>query len=702
MKDFWQRCLVGLFHLLILTSPFIFTWVNEELFEFNKMLLIYAFTGLICTAWINRMATKKQLIFRKTPLDIPLTLFLISQLISTLLSMHPQTSVWGYYTRFHGGLASYVSYSLLYWAFVSNVSAAQVPGFLASLSISGTLAALYAIPEHFGHSPSCFLITEGKAFDVSCWVQDVKTRVFGTFGQPNWLAAFAVTVMPISTALLLLPKRTFLTGFKWTLVFSACSSTLWAALLFTGSRSGFLAGVIALATLALLTITQTLSKKSFTYSKSMTLIAVSTSIVLITAIFGSPFTPSLSSFITSMQKPDSSTQQPSPEAPQPAGPALEVGGTESGVIRAIVWEGAVKVWLRHFWFGSGVETFAYSYYLDRPVSHNTVSEWDFLYNKAHNEFLNFLATTGLVGFATYLGLLGSIIILCFKTLFQKSKQTQSKYSSEVTILASGVIASTVGLSISNFFGFSTVIVTMLLFLLPAVIVVLREAPLSLKTTQPTKNSLDSTDATSVAVIIPVISLLLVWWWIAAIVTTWKADFLYTQGKNYLDQSNLGEGIQLLEQAHALAPNEGVIIDDLSFGYAQAAATLGQSGDATNAAQFAEKSISYSDLAIEKNPVQINFYRTRARVFTYLSLLDPKFLNHALEALNLAQTKAPTDAKIMFNRALMTRELGDLPAALTLINTVLELKPNYDAAKITQTEISSDIAKNATKSGTIRP
>jgi putative inorganic carbon (hco3(-)) transporter len=60
-------------------------------------------------------------------------------------------------------------------------------------------------------------------------------------------------------------------------------------------------------------------------------------------------------------------------------------------------KGAWELTKKYPLFGSGVETFAYSYYNVRPVEHNLVTEWDFLYNKAHNEFLNYAATTGFVG-----------------------------------------------------------------------------------------------------------------------------------------------------------------------------------------------------------------------------------------------------------------------------------------------------------------
>jgi len=38
-----------------------------------------------------------------------------------ILSLDPHTSIWGYYSRFNGGLLSIISYIFLYFAFVSNL-----------------------------------------------------------------------------------------------------------------------------------------------------------------------------------------------------------------------------------------------------------------------------------------------------------------------------------------------------------------------------------------------------------------------------------------------------------------------------------------------------------------------------------------------------------------------------------------------------
>ncbi len=99
-------------------------------------------------------------------------------------------------------------------------------------------------------------------------------------------------------------------------------------------------------------------------------------------------------------------------------------------------------------FGTGVETFAYSYYETRPVGHNYVSEWNFLYNKAHNEYLNFAATTGSVGLSSYL-----ILIVVSVFVFIKNKRAD-------------LLAGYAAIGLTNFFGFSVVVVSLLFFFVP--------------------------------------------------------------------------------------------------------------------------------------------------------------------------------------------------------------------------------------------
>src|SRR3989344_2377891 len=114
------------FYALFFLTPLFWTSKNYELFEYNKMLLTYGFTILIVGTWIYKMIAEKAFVLKKTPLDIPLLLFLGANILSTVFSIDIHTSIWGYYSRSNGGLLSIISYLLLFWAFVSNMDKEKV------------------------------------------------------------------------------------------------------------------------------------------------------------------------------------------------------------------------------------------------------------------------------------------------------------------------------------------------------------------------------------------------------------------------------------------------------------------------------------------------------------------------------------------------------------------------------------------------
>src|SRR3989344_5038244 len=201
----FSRICAWWFYLVVLITPFVFTWVNEELFEFNKMLVIYGLSVVIAATWLIKMIWEKRWGWQSTWLDLPIGLWLGSQILSTLFSIHIHTSIFGYYTRFHGGLLSSLSYVCLFVVFTSLINRSQLWGWLTALLVGGVGVAIYAVPEHFGVSLSCLFIT-GQA-NVSCWIQDVQARIFGTFGQPNWLAAYAISLIPVALAVMVIQVK---------------------------------------------------------------------------------------------------------------------------------------------------------------------------------------------------------------------------------------------------------------------------------------------------------------------------------------------------------------------------------------------------------------------------------------------------------------------------------------------------------------
>ena len=444
-----EKVIKYLFYLLFFTIPLIFLPWTSELFEFNKMVATYIFTILIVAAWAIRMIAEKRIIFRRTSLDFFLVGYLATQLLSYFVSIDRHTSFFGYYSRFNGGLLSSISYSLLYWAYVSNMDKEKTVKTLKLLIIATVIVSVWGILEHFEISPSCLIVT-GK-LNTDCWVQDVQNRVFATFGQPNWLAAWIVALSPIVWAHLINLKIKTQNPKPKFLFFYSLALLLFIALLYTKSRSGILGFVVeSFIFWVFLTIYSLKSQKEFLKNIFKKLLIFNFLFLILALAIGTPWTPRLLAPRAQAIGGQASINQ---------GSALEVGGTESGEIRKIVWRGAIEIWKHYPIFGTGPETFAYSYYQFRPVEHNLVSEWDFLYNKAHNEYLNIVANTG------SFGLIGYLLLIFFSV--KQILKNFNELLGDLDFLSFGVFAGYVGILVTNFFGFSVVPISLLFFLYPA-------------------------------------------------------------------------------------------------------------------------------------------------------------------------------------------------------------------------------------------
>ena len=191
------------FFALFLTTPLAMHPYTSELFEFNKMWLVFIYALIVFALWGTKIVLSRKLEVRRTPFDIPLLLFLLSQFISTIFSLDPHTSFWGYYSRFNGGFLSMLSFVFLYFAFTTNIlshdkeeSLKKAGRMLFAIFVSGILVALWGLPSHFGYDPTCLAFR--GTLDVSCWTEafQPKIRMFSTLGQPNWLAAFLLILIP--------------------------------------------------------------------------------------------------------------------------------------------------------------------------------------------------------------------------------------------------------------------------------------------------------------------------------------------------------------------------------------------------------------------------------------------------------------------------------------------------------------------------
>lgn len=629
------------FSLLFFLVPLWFFPRTSELFEFNKIILLYAVTVIIFSLWAITSIYKKQVVFKRTALDIPLLLFLATQGISTILSIDPRTSFLGYYSRWNGGLFSSVCYTFLYFAAVTFLDKKSVLKIIKTALIATLVAGIWGALEHFGHSPSCLLITGN--FDVSCWVQDVALRVFATFGQPNWMAAWFTALIFIPISISIEDKKKAYTNYKYLLL----SSLFFVVLLFTKSRSGLAAFGIADIVYWIFVL------KSQTRKFKTSIIAVHVLFGLIVGLFGSPWTPSLFEFINRQTK--------TPEVETQTGPALETGGTESGAIRKIVWTGAINVWKIYPIFGSGVETFAYSYYEGRPMAHNLTSEWNFLYNKAHNEYLNYLATTGLLGFVAYLFLIFAILLVFYKNSKRKDNQINS-----------ALLAGFISILITNFFGFSVVPISLLFFIFPALSVALQ----SNKEEKAIKKSekITTTEALGYAAVCIIGGYLLL-----TIGKYWEADYLYQKAVDASSKGNFTESLKNINSAIAITKTEPLYHSTLAGFYSDLA--LASTNDKSNYKQtFVDAASAELDTTIELSPRNVKLLKATANTYEDLGDLDPNYYLKALDILGKLERLAPTDPSVWYQRGLTFAKLDKIDEAIPSIQKTINMKPDYKLAR----------------------
>jgi tetratricopeptide (TPR) repeat protein len=665
-ESFFDQAITYSFYLLVFFAPIIFTTSNYELFEFPKMLLVYFFAGLIFCLWALKSLSEKKFTFVNTPLAIPLLLFLGSQILSTIFSIDRHTSIFGYYSRFNGGLLSTFSYLILFFAAVSNLNRTKALKLASVAILSSLFVSLWGIPSHFGYDPSCFLI-RGK-LDATCWSQDFQPtlRIFSTLGQPNWLAAFLVMTIPLSLAFGLFAKQIQFKIFFF-LAFVAC----FLAFLFTNSRAGALAlafallafgGIFVLVNLKSLRVFVKKPKISYlkdkvlpkagSYSANSVFIFLSIiSILILTLRFGGFL---IGRVKEAAQKPPSQTQASQPTTP---------GGTESGQIRLIVWRGALDVFRHYPLFGSGVETFGYSYYQYRPSEHNLTTEWNFLYNKAHNEYLNYLATTGFVGTLVYFLLIIVFIIWAVQFII-KQKSTSPESNNRLLII--GFLCGYLAYLIQNFFGFSIVVVSLLFFLYPAltflIVDVGKRVSLNLKL-----------NAFLTRIGILFVSLLFLSN-IFFLVRTFLADvnFAYGQGLFQLDDYESAD-LYLKKAAGLILLPEPLYLSYLGYN----ASFLAQE---TQSKEFLQEALTQTKKALQISPAHLSLWRNATNTYLELSNLDQSFLTQAQISAQAAAKLAPTDAETLLQFAQVQKIAGNDAQAIETLEKVLHLKPNYQEAK----------------------
>lgn len=676
-----HNAFIFLYSLLIGVTPLLMYHKTSEIFEFNKMIFIYLITLLIFCLWLVRMIIYKKLVFRNTTLTIPLLVFLASQIISTYFSIDRHTSFFGYYGRFNGGLLSIICYEILYFAFVSNISLTdireRIQYFLKFSLVTSFIVMLWGLPDKFGFDLSCKLFT--GSFKTSCWTNEFQpaVRMFSTLGQPNWLGIYLV--INILFALYFILSYDFRR--RWLLYIYVFVGTV--SVVFTQSRSAMLSYGLGLGTILIyIFMTKVYRKKRDEYFDMVKKIILPLILVIIVA--------SIAGLATNKNMIIGQTTN-NTQVKSEAQSNRRTVVTDSFAIRKIVWQGAYATGLKYPWFGSGVETFAYSFNFLRPVDHNMTSEWDFVYNKAHNEILNYFATTGIIGVLSYLILIG-VVISRIKPILNESDEKKK-------LLGTILITSFAAITVSNFFGFSTTMINVYYYVIPACIVLL------LSKSQE-NHIVDIEGLNIVQKVMLMIPFTIFMYGVSFLSFYYMADVHYARGENYRLIQEYDQALFYLYYADSLK-SEHVYKDKISQVLAQKGFFDSYLNHTQNPMcptpegkneQCFELAQKYNDMTLKNSSKNVYYYRSKARnnFLAYQISQDESDFDMSIKAISQAQDLAPTDPRYPYMKALffigrydsLEKPTEDDKTTLKFralgpANTAIKLKPDYKDAYITR-------------------
>ena len=345
----------------------------------------------------------------------------------------------------------------------------------------------------------------------------------------------------------------------------------------------------------------------------------------------------------------------------PTIPQSQTTPTESGTIRLIVWQGAFKAFKNRPILGWGPETFAYSYYLFRPNSHNQTTEWNFFYNKAHNEFLNYLTNTGILGFSAYISFL---IIILF--IFFRSHPSENRSF----LFAKAALGSIIGYQITIFFGFSTVTTQLLMFLLiPTTLILIGKT--NIKTVR--FNLINSMQNYIASFILFILALAI----LSYPTRMYFADILYERAKNLESKNMAGALLAYTNAVEVFPANNPFYLADSAYKMA----VYTESIDKTEKSdEFIKKAVSLANAAQKLSPENIIITRRVANSYLLLSEINEEYVKSALENGEKLTLQAPNDPQSFLTLAKIQTGVGKEEDATRSLETALALKPDYLEAR----------------------
>ncbi|MBI4217570.1 MAG: O-antigen ligase family protein [Elusimicrobia bacterium] len=361
---FWDTIPLLLWTLTLFLVPLV---PDEKLVRLKLIVFEVGWT-LSFTAWILRQSLRERFQIYRTPADFFLLLYLVSSILFYLFSENRGAA----FSELERTLFSAGCYFL-----TVQVSSGEHGSRSRRVLLTGWISGLFLVSLY-----SILQISGG------IWKLSVpqSERVFGTFGNPIFFAAFLILSLPIAVAWFLGCRK----NLQKILIF--CAAFLGSvALCATETRAAFLSLAISLVLFFLLSEWSSSGrwmKRIWELKSKVILFLILLFLAHFLAVSGSE---KYRSFFSAAQ-----------------GKFFTSHLAHTHQTHTLIWKDVLRMWRSHPWLGTGFGTFHVEF--PQYASDELKKLWpqnQRIVNDAHNEYLQTLAETGVVGFSIFFSVLAS-------------------------------------------------------------------------------------------------------------------------------------------------------------------------------------------------------------------------------------------------------------------------------------------------------
>ena len=355
--------------------PLAVLWNASDSYVLPKLLIVRTLALLLAALWLARGVLERQLLVRRTLLEIPLLAFVVSAGISTLFAVNHNLGLIGAYDRYEG-LLTIVSYAAVFWLTVQTLRGPDsAQALLRVLLVSGYVAAVFAIGQ------ALLASAHGVGAGESAFTFSGLARAQGTMGNPNLLATFLAMLAPLVLNEAI-GSASFWMRFAWINVLAVMS----LALLLSFVRAAWVGAAVALAIVGFARVRPW--RKPRLLVGTVTAVALAGAVLTVPARGGLEVGHSILARVGSIADPTAG----------------------SNATRLHVWQDSVRLIASRPLLGYGPDSFGLVY------PHFQTGNWTpgFRIDKAHADALQVASTQGLVGLAAYLGLLLASVLMFWR------------------------------------------------------------------------------------------------------------------------------------------------------------------------------------------------------------------------------------------------------------------------------------------------